>query len=310
MLKHRFAITAILTIALTYACATFRPPSLCTGVPPDTLWLQKVHWRSRFDIVLAGCSRAVGGLSPSAMKEELPTARIGNFAFNGQTYTPDYLEALHGPLDPNSRRKAVVMSVQPLNFFRSVHEKSGYRLCRQQNLLGQWLMLNLGEVVYSLRPFKYKDAQRLITGDRNGFYQDYHADGWVCGRLVPEDPSFQMTQYDLDSMREKVSPEIVKGFMDAVRSFRKQNTAVFVIRLPTNKTTLAQEDASSGFDEQSFRAQVEAAGGEWIDVPDKTYRCFDGSHLNRDSAMEVSRMVAKAIRRQAESAQKPPRAGS
>jgi hypothetical protein len=52
----------------------------------------------------------------------------------------------------------------------------------------------------------------------------------------------------------------------------------------------------SGFDEETFRQRFGSFGGVWIDVSKPSYHSYDHSHLDKESAQELSRVIAEAIK--------------
>lgn len=76
----------------------------------------------------------------------------------------------------------------------------------------------------------------------------------------------------------------------------EQGIAVYGLRMPTG-SFLVRKDERSGFRTASIAESFEEAGGIWVERREGEYRTYDGSHPDAQSAMRLSRSVAKEMLR-------------
>lgn len=86
--------------------------------------------------------------------------------------------------------------------------------------------------------------------------------------------------------------------MDQTRQWTAQGIRVYAFRVPSSLAMVALEDQMSGFDEATFVEQFKAAGGIWFSIPLEPYHSYDGSHLTKQAALQLSADLARLIKQQ------------
>ena len=154
-------------------------------------------------------------------------------------------------------------------------------------------------VYHFCRPMEMKDiGYGLFPWRREKhFYREFHANGWMAADRQPRKHGSGIKEYRGVFAENQVDPRIVDELMAFVRRCVGDGIRVYALRPPTCPEMVALEDRLSGFDESAFIQRLTAAGGTWLDVADKRdYTTFDDSHLEEESAVELSRLVARMIR--------------
>jgi hypothetical protein len=93
----------------------------------------------------------------------------------------------------------------------------------------------------------------------------------------------------------QVSQDTIGRVLEAARRWSEQGIEVYAFRPPAAPALDRLEDRESGFDERAFARAFEAAGGTWLDPGPADYESYDGSHLDRHSAVKLSKRLALKI---------------
>jgi hypothetical protein len=128
------------------------------------------------------------------------------------------------------------------------------------------------------------------------FYQEFHDDGWMATWTVPAEPSREVARYRGIFSGTQVSTELIEALVEQTVRWTQQGVFAIGFRPPTTDAMQALEDKLSGFDENGFIRLFEGAGGRWIRIPSGLYESYDGSHLDKESAIGLSKDLAVSIR--------------
>lgn len=112
---------------------------------------------------------------------------------------------------------------------------------------------------------------------------------------VPADSTKALAEYTQDFTKNTVDSLVVKNLLRRVDKWVKQGFKVYAFRPPTTNAMVALENRISGFDEGAFKESFETAGGQWISIPAIGYVSYNGSHLEKESALKLSYNLGKII---------------
>ena len=300
MRSPRFIRTLLMAALLVVAAGLLAPPTtwINTGVPSDAFWISKAFPAKHYDMVLAGDSRVLKGLSPAAMTAILPRERIYNFGFDHNAYTESYLTAIAALVDPSSNRKTIVLGISPQSLTPEAARRNGFSSLRENGRFGRFSMRYLSPYLAFFQPYNVYYYWDLLHGESIiRYYQHHYSDGWVASRKEPEDPGYQIARYRGRFEGNKVSPVITRQLFRHVAIWREQGIEVYGLRLPSSEPMLLLENQQSGFDQGTFIGDFENAGGVWLDFDHNGYHSYDGSHLREDAAQQISVNLAREIKR-------------
>jgi hypothetical protein len=322
MWRYRIQVTLTLSLLLVMASGALIAGASLPGREKDIMrahfWLMKTHGVKNVDMILLGDSRTYRGLSPQEMQTVLADYRILNFGYSAGGLNPTIYHEGEAKLDPRSEKRTVVLGITP----STLMPVSAPNLDFLQWKFNDPLEVSLALKLFPLYRFLYPiDPSEFISPvAASSLHEEYHDDGWVASwsdaaflekRGAVKDavafPTFAATlggsrvvpaPGSPGSLRQGdgVSAALVEALMRQTNQWVEQGIRVFGFRLPTDPGVRERENASSGFDEGAFVKAFEAAGGVWIDVPLQPYHTTDGSHLDRDSALLLSRDLAERIR--------------
>jgi hypothetical protein len=307
MVKDRTFIVLLLALLLFLAAAEVRPRPLAVTVLPLSynpvqeinpasrrFWVLKAQAPTRFDMLLMGDSRIYRGLSPAAMQSVLAGARILNYGFSGGGLNPEMYAAAQARLDPLSSRKAIVLGVSPLTLTPRAEANEHFlqEMGRPPETL--FLYQSSQPLVTLFEPIQPSETNPPSPGGE-GYYLEFHDDGWVASWTIPERTDSALSSYYDIFRGTRVEERLVQALLDQTRKWTRAGIRVYAFRPPASAAMVALEDRMSGFDEASFARRFEEAGGTWFSIPLALYHSYDGSHLIKQSAVQLSLDLAHKI---------------
>jgi hypothetical protein len=265
-------------------------PEQSSGLFPDQYWALKSRWRNCADIVLAGDSRVLIGLSPVEMNKTLKNKRIYNYGFGDTWFSGKYLEAVENVLDHNSNDKTIILAITPHSLTKrydntgNFFEKLG--LSEQE----KFMHIHFGRIMHFFEPLSFKEAlEGLIPAMADSHtIRKYYRDGWISVHKEPAEETRESKRYRGFYTERTVSSENISLLMQYIAEWKSRDIKVFGLLFPTCKPMYELENQLSGFNEKEFISQFERAGGKWIYVNQTACTSFDGSHLQQESAERFS----------------------
>ncbi|MBI2515862.1 MAG: hypothetical protein HYV95_02995 [Opitutae bacterium] len=283
-----------------------RPAAMIeSGISQRQLYELKLNWKSEFDMVLAGNSRVTVGLAPGEMSAALPGLRIANFGFDGNGFTPEYLDALEATFRPGSGERIVVLGITPITLTERAARQNGFSEERLRSADERFLARHLPWVLDFFARFNPRMALVLLRGDDIGreLWHGY-PDGWAAQDMQPADLDGQVRflRVNVRDGAFPVSPRIVSNLLTTVQKWRQAGITTFAFLPPVTAELAREEIRATGFVLPEFVKGFTAMGGHWLEVPSEVYLTYDGGHLEEESARRLSRDIATEIARRVRAA--------
>jgi hypothetical protein len=313
MHKDRTFLALCVGLLLFILIANFRPKPVAVTVLPlsynpifesnpvsERFWVMKAQAPTHFDMIAMGDSRIYRGLSPQAMQTILQGQRILNFGFSGGGLNPEMYSAAELRLDSNSHQKSILFGVSPQTLCPRTEANDHF--LQEMRRPPDYIFLHLYwmPLVNLFEPVHLSDLSNPVfqdkSQDQEGYYLEFHDDGWVASWTIPEYPDSQIDSYRSIFSTTQVSPRLVQDLLDQTQQWVAQGIKVYAYRPPTSQAMADLENQVSGFDEIDFSARFEAAGGVWFSIPLALYHSYDGSHLVKASAVQLSVDIARLIK--------------
>lgn len=286
VLRRRTLLTMLLGAVLTVTSATYRQRGE-GGLRPFRYEELRRQWRHCADGVIGGDSRVQRGVCPSVMSPPLGARRLVNLAYPHAALTPAYLARLAETLDPRSTRRLIVLGVTPASLTPAACRLSEFaRSARSSGLHGGRRL-----VEWLFQPYGLDGLWRLLTAQSPQGASYFSPDGWrgaVTNMFAPKQEATRLRDRREAGAVEPLDPGLVGALFEQVSRWNAEGIHVYGFRPPTNSATVAIENAAYGFEEATFVAGFESAGGVWIDLPADAYATYDGSHLDGAAAVELS----------------------
>lgn len=314
MLKDRSFTSILLFVPLLLLAIALKPRPVPVVVLPisadqvrqggaaaERFWALKTHGKTRYDMILMGDSRVYRGISPAAMESILSGYRIFNFGYSGGALDPVMFAAAERRLDPGSDRKSILFGVTPLALTPYAARDEHYQQELNRPVDYVFTRLYWLPLVRSLEALDIRSIPNIFSGEKKpgtqaGYYQEFYDDGWIASWSIPEDPYRTLPSFRDIFSYSPVSQSLVQRLMEQTREWTARGIQVYGFRVPSSQAMVALEDQMSGFNEAAFVEQFQAAGGTWFSIPLEPYHSFDGSHLTKQSAQQLSIDLAKLIR--------------
>lgn len=297
MSLDRTVLTLATAALLGLVVGAHRPQERLSGVIPELMWIRKVEWPPRFDVVVAGASRVLEGVSPEEMATVIPGVRVANFGFGHTGLDARYLAAARRLLAPDARDPALVLSIHPvgLSVHSSMAEYSDFHKWSQEAPLKRRVAALLAPMQHFFRPIGTRRMREAWAGRDEQGHRIITESGWINAAPIPEDPGNALRFYPLLLHDNPVSEQMIQDVMDATRGWRAEGIRVFGFRPPITPELAALELEWTGFDYPGFIRGFREAGGSWLDFDHSRYHSYDGSHMREDSARLFSRELAHRL---------------
>jgi len=295
MKKERLIYVLLLSAVLLVLSGFLLPKPDTNKIIYERYWAYKTHRKDKHDIVIVGDSRAYRGVSPIAMNDILPDYRIFNFGYSSGRLTKEMYRQAEKRLDVKGKR-IVVLAVAPNTLTKHPNEN---------NHINSQLLLPKEEIYQRIyfAPFlqfftavKPEDFTRKKK-KKEEYIEEYHDDGWVESYIIPEDTTKALSSYKKWFTKVDVSPKLVGDLIKQTRIWSEKDIMVFAYRPPSSFTMENMEDSLSNFKQDEFIVEFENAGGKWIETNTTDYHSYDGSHLHKDSAIKLSKYIAREIKK-------------
>jgi hypothetical protein len=287
--KDRTTRTLLLAGLLMSIMGSSRPVK-SHGLYFSEYWAIKGGWSKCADMVLAGDSRTLAGLSPSGMNKYFPGARIYNYGFGAAWFSTEYMDKLESLLDPNSKNKTIIMGISPHSLTKRDPDTGDFFTVYSQSERERFINIHLAALINFFNPLSFKDALKGIfpSTAKSHIERTLYADGWIAARKEPNSKKEALRQYTSFYEQRLVDPCNIENVTRYIKRWTSRGIKVYGFIPPTCKEMYELESAVSGLDQQDFVNKFEAAGGVWIDTDPTAYRTFDGSHLQVDGAIKFT----------------------
>lgn len=304
-LRERVVPAAVVAVGVIVALASLRA-ARSPGMGVEQFNETKVSWHNEADVVLAGDSRTMCGLSPAVMSNHLGGRTVRNFSFEGKRFDATYLQAVENVLAGRAGPPVIVLGITPMSLLGSGQEVDRFMQIRADLDRRSWLAEQLAEPLRWVEPMSTSQVVDLLTGDEESErdIRVYHPDGWLETEHTPPRPDRTLAHYrELFGGADRITYRHRTGeLLDHVERWREQGIRVFAFRPPTPPAMLELENDLGEFDEPGFVRAFTRAGGTWLDVDPTAYATHDGSHLMIEPARRLSADLAERIARHLEQA--------
>ena len=143
----------------------------------------------------------------------------------------------------------------------------------------------------------YRDAIKGLLPFTNKSHtkKELFEDGWLAYSKKPPGSRKELKNYIRIYERCQVTQNMIDNLLKYVSDWTKSNIKVYAFLVPSCREMYELEEKSSGFNQNEFVKAFKDSGGIWIDIDPAAYDTFDGSHLQRTSAVELSKLLASKI---------------
>ncbi len=267
------------------------------GLYPNEYWARKAGWDKCADIVLAGDSRVLCGLSPEQMQKYFPGKRIYNYGFGSAWFSKGYVDKIGELFDPNGQDKTIILGITPHSLLKIEGDTGNFYEIRSMTYRDRFMQMHFAGLMRFFDPLTFSSA---IHGTFPSLAESHTErtfcpDGWIAVHKVPDSIKKSLRNYKLYYEAGQADSNNIDDLIEDIEGWVGRDIKVYGFLPPTCSEMYKLEMEMSGFDEKDFIRRFEGAGGVWIYVDPVAYHSFDGSHLQDDSAIELTNDLCKKI---------------
>ncbi|RIV72570.1 hypothetical protein [Flagellimonas aequoris] len=294
---NRFFLMAALTIALVYFVGAYKPKPISSTIQKEKFWADKTHSNSKYNVIFIGDSRLYRGIDPRTVSKTLKGLKVLNFGYSSGGHNEVIFNEISQRFVESDKTRAVVLVLSPYSLTPKAQENSHFNQEKERNkkdVFNRRYIAPFFDFFDPVKPSEIFQSNDTIQG----YHEIFRPDGWVESYKIPSNPEYALKVYVNDFRDNKVSQDVLDKVYDQVKEWKKQGIQVFAFRMPTTQAMERLEDSISGYKENEIRMNFEKAGGEWINIDDRYgYESYDGSHLERKSAIRFSDYIGNEIQK-------------
>ncbi len=270
-----------------------------SNVDSDRFWIDKAFANSIYDCIIIGDSRVYRGISPNILNHNL-NIKVLNFGFSSAGLTKEYLEFAESKINNYSNNKIIILGVSPYSLTKKATKNYHLKEILDYPIDYKLAVKYCPEVVFLFSPIEIKNLFGSIK--RNNYIQEYNPNGWVASGFIKEDSIINIQNYKEDFTDNYVINEIVDEICETITIWCKKDIHVFAFRMVCSDEMFRLENTYSQYNPEKISNSITAAGATWFEFPNEGYHSYDGSHLNKTSALafstKLSDIIAKHIEKE------------
>lgn len=258
-------------------------------------WKKKISSPERYDAVFLGDSRCLNGIDPTFLAQALGiTAYNGAFSAGGlnkviyQHANKQYLKS------GGNGFRAVILVVTPWAMGNSARKNALFN-----NLQTEASKDTVHSETYFRMLFKsvkLQDIKLLFLGSQSRMVM--HDNGWQERTNRPRGKSQKRGLKHFRTLlnNTEFTGDNIDELVEQTKKWRQQGIRVFAVYPPSISAMENLELKEIKWDWRGLIKKFEAAGGIFLDVPDRnTYNAYDSIHLNSRDAAKFSKDLAEQI---------------
>lgn len=304
MIKQTNILFTILIAAIFLAGLSFVLPKNDEKYLGDMFWVRKTFAPSKYNVILMGDSRIYRALSPEIMEEELSNLKILNFGYSNGGLNPEMFQAAEEKLAKYSGVKIIVLGITANTLTDYTRDNKQYlqELNRPREEVLERLYLSPVSYWFSATsPEQLKTHfQNKNIPKKSWYISNYRMNGYVESDKFPTDTLEAIPSYTKDFNNFQVDKKHLTDLFNQVKKWTKNGIYVFAYRPPVSQTMLELENNMGKYDENRITSGITKAGGHWVALRNTNFKTYDGSHLDRASAEQLSMTIARKIKAQLE----------
>lgn len=252
----------------------------------DSFWANKVNSVDCFDIIYTGDSRVYRGIDPKFV-EELTGFKGFNFAFSSADVDSLLLHQAASRLSAKGRR-ILVIGVSVNSFLSRTPKESNAHLKSliQIPAKDRWIRTHWYPNLSVFDARAVSDLYKYLK--REHYDEQYHlTTGFAASDKTPSDTTEALPLYKNEFSRYSFSESKLQAFDRCINELKAQGIQIVLVRMPVTHAMQVLEDSKGELLKQYlYDAEY---GDQHVFDGWGTYNTFDGSHLNRESALRFSK---------------------
>ncbi len=291
-------IVTLLIAAVLIGTLSFVLPKNKEKYLRDRFWTQKTFAPAKYQVVVLGDSRVYRGVSPEVMEKNLPGMKILNFGYSNGGLNPVMFEAAEKKLSKNNQKRVIAIGVSAncITAYSQTNEQFQQERMRPREEIFERLYLN--GILYMFSATTPEEILDLLKSKPlTSYYRnEYFSSGYVESEKFPVDTMESISSYTEDFTNYKVKLQYIESLARQVKDWSSRGICVVGFRPPASAPMRALEDSMGLYNETIISARFRESGGHWMELKTYLYKTYDGSHLDRRSAIMFSNDLAREIK--------------
>lgn len=265
-------------------------------IEKEKFWSDKVHAKTKYNVVVAGDSRVYRGISSEILSEELGGVKVLNFGFSSGGLNNEIFNEIEKRLVKDDQT-IIVLGVTPYSLTPKAQLNEHFKQEKERDEMEVFRRRFVSPVIHFFDPITPTDIIYAKDG-KKGYYERFHKDGWVASLKTPIDSNAALKSYKKNFKDNKVSQKVLQEIYTRVAEWRRDGINVFAFRCPSTQGMVLLENKVSGFNESEIKKNLIASGAKWIGINRMNkYSSYDGSHLQEESAIRFSKYLGQVMRK-------------
>jgi len=297
MKKNQNIVITVILAAILVGALSFVMPKNKEKYLGDRFWAQKTFAPAVYDIIIMGDSRTYRGVTPEIMEKKLPGIKILNFGYSNGGLNPTMFEMAGKKLSIKNSKKVIVLGVSANCITDYTQKNEQFWQEKKRHPEDIFERLYLDGILYHFSATSPEGLREYFKKKTTTDYyrNEYHSDGYVESEKFPVDTMEAIPSYIDDFTRFKVDERLIDDLIKQVKDWIEKGITVVGFRPPTTASMRALEDTMGLYNEEVISTRFNEAGGHWINLNSNQYKTYDGSHLDKKSAVRLSEELANKI---------------
>ena len=259
------------------------------------LFVHKVYTKQKYDIIVAGDSRIYRGISAGIIGKKLHLKAL-NLGFSSGGHSKLLFDLIDEHLNMKSPYKTVILGITPASLTkRAAHNGHIKRLLnkKKEEILEYKYLFPVKLFFAPTTPYKIR--KKLRHKKSNDYRQEFNIeDGWIASWYDSPIPYRALKSYKDKFTEMKAEDDVIKNLYKQVKRWKSEGIKVYGFFVPSSVNMNELEKVVAKFDQNAFLKGFFNAGGYWINI-DGQYWSYDGSHLEKESAVRLSENIAQKL---------------
>jgi hypothetical protein len=260
------------------------------------LFIYKTHTKEKFNLIFAGDSRTYRGVSTDIIGNTLNMKAI-NLGYSSGGFGKDLLERVDELMDNSAKRKIIILGITPFSLTEKGAENlhlKGMRAIKKEVVLEYEYLFPIKNFFAPASPAKIR--KNIKEKYYNKYRQDIHIkEGWIASWYDTPFPYLALKEYKKTFSETKISQQAITNLYSKIQAWRKKGIEVYGFFVPSSVNMVELEKNLGKFNSEQFLKGFLNAGGHWINL-ENFYTSYDGSHLDKESAIRLSNEIARKLK--------------
>lgn len=298
--QQRLFWAAGCTIIAVILGGWFLPKQPASSMAGDWFWSNKVRPGRLFEVVAIGDSRIYRGFSPddfAATYAPDRTVSVFNFGFSSAGLDTAFLRAAAKLVDTIAKQPVILLGITTSSLADENASNKHFEQEEQRSAVGIWQRKHINPQLTFFDPTSPNTLRNYWQGTRQGYYQYHYDNGWVASDKEPHNlwESYEHVKRTYPNVEFSLGLRL--RLLQQIATWQAQGIQVVAFRPPAAPHLEQVEMLPEYYPEAAIKAQIQAVGGIWIDLPNtEQYLTYDGNHLIEASARQWSADIGKALR--------------